>query len=160
MRNPGMSSGEHAALYTAAAREQFADVLQLGATATDLLLTQISVYDSYDGENGETHYVCKYGEQFFYALGDNPAQLTYADQGSGYRLARVTLSAGGAMTGLMETLDGIDNTARIQEICGPLTDLAAQLNQSNHSLTPRVLGPEDADEALQLYLNHSFGSQN
>lgn len=152
-------TGRDAQLYTAAARKKAAEMTpRLGTDSADLMLPMISVYGEYPGENGDTHYICGYGEQYYYSLGIDPSQMTSNRQGGGGGVARLTLSADGVLTEVLETQDGIDNTPRIQEICGPLTELAEQLN--NGTAQARSLNPADADDTLQAYLNYFFPSTN
>lgn len=153
-------TGRDAQLYTAAARKKAAEMLpRLGSRSTDLMLPTISVYGEYPGENGETHYVCGYGEQYDYDLGADPSQLKSDSRGGGGGIARLTLSADGVLTEVLETQDGMDNTPRVQEICGPLSDLADQLNRADGNPESRPLNPVDADEALQAYLDYFFSEK-
>lgn len=151
-------TGRDAQLYTAAAREKAAEMLpRLSVDSNDLMLPAISVYGEYPGEDGETHYVCGYGELYYYALGADPSQMSSNNRGGGGSVARLTLSADGVLTEVLETQDGMDNTSRIQEICGPLSDLADQLN--SRSAQARPLNPEDADDALKAYLDSFFSEK-
>ncbi len=150
-------TGQDAVLYTAAAKAKATLMTQrMGVYSTDLMLPMVAVYGEYPGENGATNYVCGYGEQFFYDLGADPNQLEPSNSGGGDTVARLTLSADGQLTDVQETWDGADNTERIQELCGPLTDLAEQLNSADSHVQSRHLGPHKEEEALEAYLNFYF----
>lgn len=150
--------GEDAALYTAAASAKADTMLpRISGTDTMLLLPTLSVWGTYDGENGEKHYVCGYGEQFYYDLGAELQDMQnpqYSSNGGGGNPARITLAADGTLVDVQETYDGADNTARIQELCGPLTELADAINKGEE-VSARRLVPA-GDELLKMYWDYYF----
>lgn len=137
-------TGEEATLYNAVAAF-------LGNDREELMLPSLTVYGSYSGDNGETYYVCGLLRLHYYGLEDleNPIYSV----GSAGNSARITITEDGVCTEIMETLDGDDNTERIKEICGPLTEVAEAWNSGNDAaLEGKVLTPADAQELLQPYL--------
>lgn len=154
-------SGTDATLYTAAARAKTAEIIQnigneAAASDTMLILPTVSVYGEYDGEDGEKHYICGYGMWLYYDLGaglSDPRAPVYSGSGSGGSIACITLAADGSIAEVRETYDGADNTERLKEICGPLTDLAAKLNSGDAEA--RRLVPT-GNELLTMYLNYYF----
>lgn len=150
--------GEDAALYTAAAKAK-ADLIlpRVRDTDTMLLLPTLSVWGAYDGENGERHYICGYGEQFYYDLGSGLQDIKhprYSSSGGGGNPARITLAADGTLVDVQETYDGADNTARIQELCGPLTELANAINK--HEDIPARGSVPTGNELLKMYWEYYF----
>lgn len=149
---------EDAALYTAAAEAVAKWLIPNGSGSdTMLMLTYVNVFGEYEGENGETHYVCGLGEQFYYDLGKELNDLhdpQYSGLGGGGNLARITVAADGTLLDVQETYDGGDNTERIRELCGPLTELADAMN-SGRDIPVRRLVPT-GDELLRTYWYHYF----
>ena len=92
----------------------------------------------------------------YYDLGaglSDPRAPVYSGSGSGGSIACITLAADGSIAEVRETYDGADNTERLKEICGPLTDLAAKLNSGDAEA--RRLVPT-GNELLTMYLNYYF----
>ena len=151
--------GEDAVLYAAAAKAQ-ADILvsRVDGSDTMLMLTTLDILGEYDGENGEKNYVCRWGAQYFYDLGEGLSDLQNSmnsSHGSSWGgLARITLAADGKLLDVQETYDGADNTKRIEELCGPLTEIADAIN-AGQVLDSRSLVPA-GDELLRQYLNYYF----
>ncbi len=149
---------DHALLYTAVAREKTLQLRQnVGPDDTMLMLPTLRVLGSYSGENNTTHYVCGYGEQHYYDLGmglADPRNPKYASLGGLGSIAKATMTADGTLVDFQETEDGADNTRRITEMCGPLADLAKQLNSGEPTAAPSM---PKGDELLQIYLNACLG---
>ena len=121
-----------------------------------LLLSSVTVYGEYGGENGATHYVCDLWHGMYYDAGIDLAEgggKIGANRGGGGRLARVTLSADGALLEVLTTQDGENNTQRIYEICGPLTELAETLRVGEAA--GRDLAPRDKS-LFTRYLGYCF----
>lgn len=154
----GLTGGD-AVLYTQAAKAAIERTGGDLSTDTMLILPTLRVYGAYDGDNGETHYVCGFGAQYYYDLGEglaDPENPVYSGSGGGGGIARITIAEDGALTDIQETYDGGDNTKRIQELCGPLTELAEALNQGGDlSDVERRLTPT-GDELLLAYLKYYF----
>lgn len=143
--------GEDAVLYDAIVQELSEGIDYVG----ELMLPSVIVYGAYAGEGSGTNYVCSIVCYFYYDLeiADTP---TY-NLGSGASIARITISDDGACTDFQETYDGADNTNRINELCGPLEELAAALNSgTDDSIDVRVLTPNTPNELLAPYLNIHF----
>lgn len=151
-------TGEDAALYTAAAKATAERLIPNGSGSdTMLMLTYVNVFGEYGGENGETHYVCGLGEQFYYDLGkglDDPRSPQYSGFGGGGGLACITVAADGTLLDIQETYDGADNRERIRELCGPLTELADAINSGGDAPVRQLVPTGDA--LLRIYLDHYF----
>ncbi len=154
-------TGQDAALYAAAARLKAREVLpRTSGEDTMLMIPTLTVYGSYEGENGALHYVCGRGARYYYDLGGGLADLArtyYSSQGSEGHISRLTLDADGRLVEVQDTWDGADNTQRIRELCGPLSDLADQLNAG--TTQGRALTP-GGDDLLKQYLAAHFGAED
>lgn len=153
--------GEDAALYdavTAALAQRWAEWLTEDETL--LVIPRLAVWGRYDGENGDVHYVCGLNELYYYDLGQDLGHIDPYNSGGGGGPVRVTISADGVCIDIQETYDGADNTQRIRELCGPLTDLADALNgETELAELPygeRSLAPQDIRERLNAYLDYFF----
>ena len=149
--------GADAALFSAVS-EYVRQKLYISPEDTMLLLSSVTVYGEYDGENGATHYVCGLWRGMDYDAGTHLAEggaRFGSNWGGGGYLARVTLSADGRLLDVLETQDGANNTPRIYEICGPLTELAETLRVSEAE--GRSLAPRDVS-IFTRYLGHYFPS--
>lgn len=151
--------GEDAALYdavSAALAQRRAEWLTEDETM--LILPRLAVWGQYDGGDGDTCYVCGLNELYYYDAGRDLAHIDPYNSGGGGGPVRVTISADGICTDIQETYDGADNTQRIQELCGPLTDLADALNSGAEELPygVRSLAPQDLRERLDDYLDYFF----
>lgn len=151
--------GEDAALYDAAVTalaQRWAEWLTEDETM--LILPRLAVWGQYDGENGDVHYVCGLNELYYYDAGLDLAHMDPYNSGGAGGPVRVTISASGVCTDIQETCDGADNTQRIRELCGPLTDLADALNSGAEELPygVRSLAPQDTLERLNAYLDYYF----
>ena len=150
-------TGADAALFSAVS-EYVRQKLYISPEDTMLLLSSVTVYGEYDGENGATHYVCGLWRGMDYDAGTHLAEggaRFGSNWGGGGYLARVTLSADGRLLDVLETQDGVNNTPRIYEICGPLTELAETLRVSEAE--GRSLAPRDVS-IFTRYLGHYFPS--
>lgn len=156
----GLEGGD-AALYdavVAALSQQWTEWLTEDETM--LIIPRLAVWGQYDGENGDIHYVCGLNHLYYYDVGQDLTHIDPYNSGGGGGPIRVTISASGICTDIQETYDGADNTQRIQELCGPLTDLAAALNSETELAElpygERSLAPQNIRERLNAYLDYYF----
>lgn len=143
--------GEDAVLYDAVVQATGEGIDYTG----ELMLPSVIVYGDYEGENGERNYVCGIVCYFYDDLevADTPAY----NLGSGGSIARITISDEEVCTDFQETYDGADNTDRINELCGPLEEVATALNSgTDDSIDAKVLTPTTPDELLAPYLDIHF----
>lgn len=154
-------TGEDAVLYTAVSQAKASEIIpRVSGGDTMLMLSSLRVLGEYDGENGEKNYVCGCGTQYYYDLGGglaDPRNPKYSSSGGGGNTARVTLAADGTLLDIQETYDGADNRPRIRELCGPLTDLAAAINEGA-DIPGRPLTPAGS-ELLRAYLDFYFPAE-
>lgn len=151
-------TGADAALFSAVS-EYIRQTLYIDPEDTMLLLSSVTVYGEYNGENGATHYVCGLWRGMDYDAGTHLAEggaKFGSNWGGGGYLARVTLSADGSLLEVLPTLEGANNTARIYEICGPLTELAEEALRGSGA-EGRSLAPRDVS-IFTRYLGYYFPS--
>lgn len=150
--------GEDAALYSAVSAYAI-EQMPVDSKDTMLILPSLTVFGEYEGENGDQNYVCGFLKLYYYDLGtglEDPRHPVYSSSGGAGNPARITLSSDGTLTDVQETYDGADNTKRIKELCGPLSDLADALNSGTELPDgARELTPKD-DTLLQTYLDYYF----
>ena len=146
-------TGEEAILYSAAAQVLCADTIE-----GDLMLPSITLYGQYDGDDGSTNYVCGLLRMYYYDLDlTDPAHPSYSGIGGAGRTARITISDAGVCTAIEETYDGETREgqiARINELCGPLSNLAVSLNDD--STQGKRLISNDYREMLSAYVERYF----
>ncbi len=136
-------TGADAALYTALAKELPADPDTLSLLSVDLL-------GSYPGQDGETHYVCGINESHFHDAAISANGVTYSSMGGRGYLSRVTIAPDGLLEGTYTTQEGANNTDRVKEIFGPLTEQYAAWEKEEAVPGARQLLPK-GEELLKLY---------
>lgn len=58
---------------------------------------------------------------------------------------------------VQQTYNGADNTERVKELCGPLTEVAeAWINDTEYPYGERELPGLGSDRMLELYVNYYF----
>ncbi|MBQ9330496.1 MAG: hypothetical protein IJ221_05875 [Oscillibacter sp.] len=154
-------AGTDAALYDAVAADRrawFADIYAEDGEETMLALQSLTVYGDYETGDGAHHYVCRMGEQFWYDLGAGLGDLSapvWSGVGSAGDTLHIVLDPEGNVVTLEGLWDGADNTRRIRDFCGPLTDLAQALNTPGADAGGRALIPA-GDALLRAYLDAYF----
>lgn len=166
--------GENAALYTKLAETvmelSFAEeadrewewFLYLSEKAVDLVLPHFTIVGEYDGENGEKNYVGGFGIYMYYGLSNglvryDPKYRVYNSVGGGGAFSRITFATDGTFLDIQQTYNGADNTERVKELCGPLTEVAeAWINETEYPYGERCLPDLDFNKMLELYVNYYF----
>ena len=144
--------GDDGTLYSAVAQFICSDAID-----GDLLLPSLTVYGSFDGNKGEKNYVCGLLRYYYYGLDVKNSDNLPEDQvGASGSIARITIKDG-VCTAIEETGDGAtdaERTARIRELCGPLTNLAKSLN--DETAKGRQITPDSYQALLSAYTKYYF----
>lgn len=134
----------------------------ISETNTWLTLPHFTVVGEYGGENGEKNYICGLGIYDYYGLGEglakyDPKYRVYDSVGGGGAFSRITFASDGTFVDVQQTYDGADNTERVKELCGPLTEVAeAWINDTEYPYSERKLPDLTSDEMLERYVNYYF----
>ena len=144
-------SGEDARLFTAISHNLLLVAYPENAGFDcDLVLPTLHLYGKYEGKLGVTHYVCRLTETHYYDAGKGGSLQPTDNVGTKSRIVRISLHESGQLAEFLATEDGADNTLRLQEIFGPLTEELRLLETSQPIPGARDVTP-GADTLLLLY---------